>query len=173
MGETLTIILTPCWKEKSFPDLLPVAPPEFQSRLKNFLFYSTCPPNRKNFYFLRSLIFTCSWCSARSLVKENVFAHVIPFFFLEAPPSFGLPPNVGLFYKIYFSQNFPWPSFWPFGPIFEKRHFYVLFLCKCFISLTRAAYSLCFYYLQEEDDFSRLRAFNAIGSFLQQNLWRK
>jgi len=38
------------------------------------------------------------------LVKENVFAHVIPF--LEAPPSFGLPPNVGLFYKIFFDHKY-------------------------------------------------------------------
>jgi len=80
MGKILTIILTPCRKEKSFPDLLPVAPPEFQSRLKKFYFIPPAPQIGKNFYFLRSLIFTCSWCCARSLVEENVLAHVIPYF---------------------------------------------------------------------------------------------
>jgi hypothetical protein len=49
MGKILTIILTPCRKEKSFPDLLPVAPPEFQSRLKKIYFIPPAPQIGKNF----------------------------------------------------------------------------------------------------------------------------
>jgi hypothetical protein len=51
MGKILTIILSPCRKEKSFPDLLPVAPPEFQSRLKNFHFIPPAPQIGKIFTF--------------------------------------------------------------------------------------------------------------------------
>ena len=138
MGKILTIILTPCWKEKSFPDLLPVAPPESWTRLKKFLFYSTCPPNRKNFYFfavahfhlfmvLRSLI---GW--GKCLCACNTF--------LEAPPSFGLPPNVGLFYKIFFDHKYfsltifltVWSNFWKetFLCPFSMQMFYFLNTCR-------------------------------------------
>jgi hypothetical protein len=49
MGKILTIILTPCRKEKSFPDLLPVAPPEFQSRLKKIFILFHLPPKSEKF----------------------------------------------------------------------------------------------------------------------------
>jgi len=51
MGKILTIILTPCRKEKSFPDLLPVAPPEFQSRLKKFILFHLPPKSEKFLLF--------------------------------------------------------------------------------------------------------------------------
>jgi len=51
MGKILTIILTPCRKEKSFPDLLPAAPPEFWTRLKNFHFIPPAPQIGKIFTF--------------------------------------------------------------------------------------------------------------------------